>query len=291
MAGIGRNKADAETIKKQLALRYPYNYNQQLSSLMGAYATYQVNGKEYKALATFNKILSYIQNDLRYRMFQKSKDPEDLDYEKMVEFDELCLEFRIMYGSEPLRKDPRTGEEEKRPLSFLDLRVVKVPEAGEDRVFISRKIPIVYTWGNYPAAEVAFKIGFHYKVTEYIKTPSGMEFPLEKKVPMFDWSDPSMPYFMSNCVPWVYYSANKNECRNRLYKIVDMLEAMIAAYLHNERYSYMAMLEGAGGNGRAGGATGGAAPDESAVQSIMNDDFEAEDSGVALFGEDDKYNE
>jgi hypothetical protein len=229
-------KVTVDRLKKESNIRYHKTWNTGLSNLMGVYSLFFANSKQYKALQIFNRVLSYIQDDRLNRMFTRPVDGEmTLDYERMMEFDELAQEFRILFGSESLQ------EGEKRKFSYQDLMVPKPPEPAEDKVYIQRSVPLIYSWGNKPAAYVAFKIGFVYTVTEYVQTPAGA-FPIQKQIPMFSWDDPDVRTgrTKSNCVPYAYYQDQKVKLRNELFPLVSKLEAWIAEYLHQEGHSYQA---------------------------------------------------
>lgn len=214
---------------------------------MGVYSLFFANSKQYKALSIFNRTLSYIQDDPRNRMFLVSSAGESaLDYDSLMEFDELAKEFRILFGTESPeyveRKLP-DGKvvylEKERPFSYRDLMTPAPPEPAEDKVYIQRAVPLIYAWGNRPAPYVAFKIGFVYTVTEYMQTPAGA-FPIQKQVPMFSWDDPDIRSgrTKSNCVPYTYYQQQKVRLINELMSVVSKLEAKIARYLHQEGYTY-----------------------------------------------------
>jgi hypothetical protein len=205
---------------------------------MGVYSLFFANGKQYKALQVFNRVLSYIQDDLQNRMFMKHAEGEmTLDYKAMLEFDELAYEFRVLFGTEPLQ------EGEQRKFTYRELMVPgsTLIDPAQDKVYIMRSVPLIYSWGNRPAAYVAFKIGFVYTVTEYLQTPQGA-FPVQKQIPMFDWDDPNVRSgrTKSNCVPYAYYQDQKAKLVNELMPVVSRLEALIAKYLHQEGMSYQA---------------------------------------------------
>jgi hypothetical protein len=106
-------KETGSNIKKALQLRYSFNYNQELSRLMGVFSFYYTNGRFYRAFSNLDTAAYHVTEDQLERVFITVKDGVNADLELMGQFKNYLTEFRSLFG---------TGPSLDGKLSYLDLK-------------------------------------------------------------------------------------------------------------------------------------------------------------------------
>ncbi|MGI0013470.1 MAG: hypothetical protein ACREBU_08540, partial [Nitrososphaera sp.] len=116
-------------VRKALQLRYAFNFNQELSRLMGVFAFYYTNGRYYRGFNNLNNACYHVLEDRMRRLFIIEKDGKEPDAKLLACFQSDVKEFRSLFG---------TGPSVDGKLSYLDLKPRHKPDPLEDRVIVPR---------------------------------------------------------------------------------------------------------------------------------------------------------
>lgn len=204
-------------------IRYPYNFNQEVNRLMGAYTFFLTNGQYERAFRNLYNATIHVIRDPKLRVFSAEKSSSGEQERDVKKFTSLAKLFRgFFFGPSP-----------DGCLAYMDLRPRIKPNPEENRIFIGRNVRFFDVWGHYDYEYLVHTIGFANK----IPSVNAAGFPIETIKPMFSFTNRNIMKLKTNCIPYVLWEQQVREVLKILMPLAKDLEHRMASFLHGDSAS------------------------------------------------------
>lgn len=188
--------ADANKIKKQIVIRYPLTFYEEISRTLAIFKTLRGNKKIFRALPVFDELLDYACMDPKSgKWVYDMKDDEKSKLDIIDIPKSLITSFKEVYHGSKEEYDGIIGLKHLAPGTSVD--------DGKATVIIRKPMRWADAYGDHSAEWVALKAGFNYKIS----LPSPYGFPITQTVAMIEADDKDLEWTFTTDIPrsvWVF---------------------------------------------------------------------------------------
>lgn len=218
--------SEAAKVKKQIVMRYPFTFYEEVSRTLIIFKTFRGNRKILRALPVMDELLDYCNLDpISGKRVYEMGDDEKSVYDLIDVPEELVEKFKELYHGTDEEYDGVIGLKHLAPGSSIDDNLATV--------IIRKPMRFVEAYGDHPPEWIALVAGFAYKVTS--QTPSG--FPVTEMIPMVDVSAPEIQHTFTHEIPRTVWNVMFERMWHEIAPVCTRIERVIAATLSAKGYS------------------------------------------------------
>lgn len=223
------SQEEVTRVKKSILMRYPLSFLEEVSRALIGYRSWLDNKAIYKGIPILDTLIDYVTLDpmTGKRVYDLSEEERKAGGRNFIVLPKHLVErFQELYNGP--RKDGKISLRYLSPGNTLD--------AKRGYVKIRGLVNFTKAWISQDAAAIIMRGGFYYKKTEYEPTPFGM-MPVERLIRTIDFEDPNLQYYLTNTIPFSYWSWLYEKGWVELKPVCTMIERIIAETLESAGYS------------------------------------------------------
>jgi hypothetical protein len=238
---MSSSEADVGKIKRQIVMRYPFTFYEEISRTLIIFKSFRGNKKYMRALPAMDELIDYcnidpISGKHLYQLTEEEK--KAVTYELIDLPQDVVKEFKRLYhGHEYLGPDYAPELDTDPYDEVIGLKHLSPGTSIDARrpvVVIKKPLRFSRAYGDFPSAWTAFIAGLSYKLTD--TGPNG--FPITSYRPMFNWEDPDdQEYLYTYDIPYVVWSTLFEIAWEAIAPVCTRIERIIARRLTEKGFA------------------------------------------------------
>lgn len=224
---------DTTKIKKQLLIRYPVTFYEEVSHMLAMYKSYRDNKKYFRALPVMDELIDYVSLDPEtgkywFEFDEKDPRPKESGTMELIQLPRKLIEdFKDAYHG--------TDEEYDEELGIKHLSPGTTVDDNKATVLIRKSIRFLSAYADHSPEWTALIAGFAYKIS--IPTPSG--FPITETIPMVDAQDPNLQDTFTSEIPRIVWIQLFDNAWMIIGPICTRIERILAKRLEEKGFGKM----------------------------------------------------
>jgi len=222
---VSFSDSDGVKVRKQIVLRYPFTFFEEVSRQLIIFKTFRGNKKIFRALPIVDELIDYAcMEPITGRWCFEMKEEEKTKYQLIDIPQDLIERFKEIYHGTTEEYDGVIGLKHLAPGTSI--------QDNQATVIIRKAMRFVEAYGDHTPEWTAMVAGFVYKVT----STSPVGYPITETIPMIDPNDPEIAYTYTTEIPRSVWSQMFETAWAEMAPICTRIERVIAAVLSSKGF-------------------------------------------------------